>query len=297
MTLSMVIPDLLMVEAGRLLMANELAIVQTYWPDLRLSTEARAVHETRKAIRRTFTLFKLFAPFFAGGELDPHRRGLRKIMRRLAPCRDTTVFRMKLAIYNETAERSLTELAGDWDTKQIAADDALRQYLARPSVAAVLERYAQLTGTAGSGLPAASDNAAPIRVRHALPAMVFQRLGTVQAYGDLLPDATEDQLHQLRIQFKELRYTLSFFKEVLGEAGNAFIEVSRSMQDFLGDLNDARVAVDLMAKTEEHREEAAIYGAFQQSRLEELMAEAPERYADFDQPALRLELATALATL
>jgi len=297
MTRPTITPDLLMAEAGRLLMADELATVQAYWPELRLSAEVTAVHETRKAIRRTFTLFKLFTPSFAPGELERHRRGLRKIMRRLAPCRDAAVFRLRMAAYNETAERPLTGLADYWAARQNEADDVLRQYLARQSVADILDRYAHLTATVGSGLPEASDRDAPIRVRHALPALLLQRLGAVAAYGDLLPDATADQLHQLRIQFKELRYTLSFFSDILMEQAHDFIDVSRRMQEFLGDLNDLNVAIVLMDGMEEHREEAAVYSDSLRPRLAQLTAEVPARYAEFDRADLRLELSTVLAIL
>jgi len=75
-------------EAARLMMAEQLAIVYEHLPALQQDAAVTAVHETRKAIRRTFTLFKLFAPSFAPGELEPHRRTLRRLMRRLAPCRD-----------------------------------------------------------------------------------------------------------------------------------------------------------------------------------------------------------------
>ena len=82
-------PDMLITEAARLIMAEQLAIVYEHLPALRQSADAVAVHESRKAIRRTFTLFKLFTPIFAPHELEPHRQTLRRLMRRLAPCRDT----------------------------------------------------------------------------------------------------------------------------------------------------------------------------------------------------------------
>lgn len=290
-------PHLLMAEAGRQLMAGELATVQAHWPELRLSAGMVAVHETRKAIRRTFTLFKIFTPFFIAGELEPHRRGLRKIMRRLAPCRDTAVFRQKLKAYNDTAERPLLGLLNAWDARQQIADDNLRLYLAKPRAAATLERYAVLASTLGSGLPPAAEEDAPIEVRHALPAIIFQRFGAVEAYGDLLPGATEEQLHQLRIQFKELRYTLTFFKELLGDEGSQIIDECRKMQDFLGELNDASVAIELMTGMEAHREEAAIYSAFQRARLESLVDETEAHYARFNRPELRAVLAAALAAL
>ena len=169
------IAEIPIAEAGRLLMAGELAIIQTHWPALRLAADTTAVHETRKAIRRTFTLFKLFAPYFAPDELEPHRATLRRMMRRLAPCRDAAVFRLKLAAYNETAEPPLTKLADHWDERQARADEKLREYLGRRPVIRRLDRYTRLTVSPGMGLPRGKDRAAPLLVGHALPALLFQR--------------------------------------------------------------------------------------------------------------------------
>ncbi len=70
--------DLSIADAARLMMAEQLAIVYEHLPALRQGADGLAVHETRKAIRRTFTLFKLFAPTFAPKALEPHRRTLRR---------------------------------------------------------------------------------------------------------------------------------------------------------------------------------------------------------------------------
>ena len=69
------------------------------------------------------------------------------------------------------------------------------------------------------------------------------------------------------------------------------------MQEFLGDLNDVSVAIELLDRMNEHREEAAVYRDYQQSRLDQLVGEVPARYAEFDRPDIRLELATLVATL
>ncbi|WP_231911288.1 CHAD domain-containing protein [Candidatus Promineifilum breve] len=290
------IAEIPIAEAGRLLMAGELAIIQTHWPALRLAADTTAVHETRKAIRRTFTLFKLFAPYFAPDELEPHRATLRRMMRRLAPCRDAAVFRLKLAAYNETAEPPLTKLADHWDERQARADEKLREYLGRRPVIRRLDRYTRLTVSPGMGLPRGKDRAAPLLVGHALPALLFQRVGAVRAWGALLPTATPAQFHQLRIQFKELRYTLTFFEPVLSGCAD-LIDLSRQIQDHLGALNDASVAVELLEGMKHHHDEADRYRAFQQAELERLTAGFLPLYAAFDRPEVRRELALTLADL
>ena len=58
----------------------------------------------------------------------------------------------------------------------------------------------------------------PQRIRHVLPVVIQQRLAAVRAYEGYLegPDVPLERLHRLRIAFKSLRYTLEFFREVLG---------------------------------------------------------------------------------
>lgn len=289
--------DLPLAEAARLMMAEQLAIVYEHLPALEQSAAVPAVHETRKAIRRTFTLFKLFAPVFAPEALEPHRRTLRRLMRRLGPCRDLAVFRQKLAAYNETAELPLLGLSQYVEDRQAKADKRLRRYLERPKVHHELQRYRRFTKPDGGGLPAGNDKAAPLLVRHALPTLVFQRLGAVRAFGDVLPTATAAQFHQLRIQFKELRYTLTFFEDLLGETSGQIIEMTRLVQDHLGLLNDASVATALLSALECCPEEVAIYSDTQQAELARLTEAFHPLYAAFDRPDIRQVLALTVASL
>ncbi len=288
-------PDHPMSEAGRRLMAEELVVMQDHWPALRLAADVTAVHETRKAIRRTLTLFKLFAPYFAPDALPPHRATVRGIMRRLAPCRDTAVFRTYLADYNATAPAPLAGLARLWDERQAEADARLCAYLGRKSIVRRLDRYTRLATTTGMGLPKRSRKTAPLLVRHALPGLLFERMAAVRAWGDLLPNLTPRQFHQLRIQFKELRYTLGFFEPLLVEGG-AVLGLSRRIQEHLGQLNDAGVGLELLADVRRYPDEVATYAPYLRGELARLTADFSPLYAEFDQPEVRRALALAVVT-
>jgi len=132
-------------------------------------------------------------------------------------------------------------------------------------------------------------------VRHALATLVFQRLGAVRAFGDILPTATAAQFHQLRIQFKELRYTLAFFEDLLGETSGRIIDMTRQVQDHLGLLNDASVAMALLIAMDCCPEEVALYGDFQQAELARLTDEFHPLYAAFDRPDIRQVLALTVS--
>lgn len=295
MTPPPIAPDDPIAEAGRRLMAEELAIMQDHWPALRLSADMTAVHETRKAIRRSLTLFQLFAPYFAPEMLTPHRATLRGIMRRLAPCRDMAVFRLKLAAYNATAAAPLAGLALLWDERQVTTDARLCAYLGRKSIVHKLHRYTRLVTSPGMGLPKRSRKGAPLLVRHALPELLFARIAAVRAWGDRLPDLSPRQFHQLRIQFKELRYTLGFFEPLLVEIG-AVNDLSRRIQEHLGLLNDASVGVELLADVKRYPDEAAAYEQFLRGELARLTAGFLPLYAEFDRPEVRRALALAVVT-
>jgi len=97
-----------------------------------------------------------------------------------------------------------------------------------------------------------SQDGAPVphRLRHVVPATVYQRLAAVWAYDEWVtrpgvPQATE-RLHQLRIAAKGLRYTLEFFQEVLGPEAETLIDQIKALQDHLGHLQDAVVASNLL---------------------------------------------------
>lgn len=290
-------PDTTLAEAARHMMAEQLEIVREHLPALRERADVTAVHETRKAIRRTFTLFKLFAPSFAPGELEPHRQGLRKLMRRLAPCRDLAVFRANLLDYNTAAGQPLLALADYVEEMQAAADQRLIAYLQRPRTQKRMKRYARFTTTEGAGLLPPGEKAPLVLVRHVLPVLIFQRLGAVRAWGDILPTATPVQFHQLRIQFKELRYTLTFFEDLLGETSGQIIEMTRQMQEHLGHLNDASVAVAYLVEIDCCPEEVAVYGDYQRNELTRLTQEFYPLYAQFDRRDVRQVLALTVASL
>ena len=60
------------------------------------------------------------------------------------------------------------------------------------------------------------------------------------------PDVPLTRLHQLRIASKGLRYALEFLQEVLGPEARLLIKEFKTMQDHLGDLQDAVVASNIL---------------------------------------------------
>lgn len=88
----------------------------------------------------------------------------------------------------------------------------------------------------------------PHKVIDVLPSLLYNQLAKIRSYNDLVyaEDRSFEMLHALRIDIKLIRYTLEFFEEVLGSKTSGVIKDLKKLQDNLGDLHDAVVAVNLL---------------------------------------------------
>ncbi len=299
-------PDMPIAELGRQMLAAQLAIMQTYLPILQQGPEVTAVHETRKAIRRTYTAVRIFHPYFEPGLLDGYRKRLRKLMKRLAPCRDTAVFLDKLQLFAAESGVELAELIAYWQVQKTAVDANLQQYLGREKWAAFWPQYAEFTSTTGRGALALPP-LAPVKARHLIPGLLYERVAGVRAFdayghcGRLPSDhhtaAGLHQMHQIRIQCKELRYAFEFFSPLLGPEIEPVIVVLEQLQDNLGALNDARVALEMLTHTPGRETAVAQYRQEKQAEINRLLTEFPPLWEALNGIEWRRNLALALAVL
>lgn len=293
-------PDMPIAELGRQMLAAQLAIIQTYWPVLQQGPEVTAVHETRKAIRRTYTAVRIFRPYFEPGLLDGYRKRLRKLMKRLAPCRDTAVFLDKLQLFATESDVDLAELIAYWQGQLTAVDANLQQYVNRGKWAKFWPVYAEFTGTAGRGvLP--WPPLAPVKSRHLIPGLLYERVAGVRAFDDYgrshLTAADIHQMHQIRIQCKELRYAFEFFSPLLGPEIEPVIAVLEQLQDNLGALNDARVALEMLERVMGMETAVSCYHQEKQAEIARLLVEFPPLWEALNGAEWRRNLALALAIL
>jgi len=161
----------------------------------------------------------------------------------------------------------------------------------------------------GAGaLPAPADKPMPHQVSHLVPSLIYNRYQVVRGYETVLEGAPIETLHALRIDCKRLRYSLEFFREVLGSEVEDTIKEVVIMQDHLGDLNDADVACSLLvgflegwarAKQRERINVSGVtrYLVAKQNDLRELIESFPEAWRRFNRPEVRRNLALAVSVL
>lgn len=290
-------------EAGRCALAQQLAVIEAHDSALRDQASATSVHETRKAIRRTRTLFKLLKPYFVAHTFRRYRRCLKNLMRPLGQARDLEVCLHKLQRFRQgaglpTAEvEALVALEQAWQAEKSGADEAARQAARQPTYRDCLAVYAVFTATAGAGLPAARNRFAPSQIGHLAPVHIYERLAAVRAFEGQIAAASTAELHQLRICFKELRYTLEFFSPVLGREIERILADLNGIQDHLGDLNDTQVALALLAGREELEAAVQLYRGVQKAEMARLVDTFGPVWDTFNDAAWRRQLSAALSVL
>jgi CHAD domain-containing protein len=88
----------------------------------------------------------------------------------------------------------------------------------------------------------------PTRVANVLPSELWAHYGELCAFEKVLPWASDETLHAMRIQGKRMRYLLEFFREVLDRCVEKPIEAIVALQDRLGELQDAVVTIGLVGE-------------------------------------------------
>ncbi len=302
---SLAITDTL-AEAGRKIALPLFIAMLQHEEGARSGENIEDVHQMRVATRRMRTLFKAFKD-------DYKQKSLRKIVpplcrtaRLLGAVRDIDVLWDDLQRYHSAAATDL-QAGYAWMRKRIdkrrnKARKALLRWLDSEDYAAWLDAFTGFLIKAGKGaVKVNEDDITPYQVRHVLPVLLHQRLAAVRAFDVVIDEANTTSLHNLRIRFKQLRYMVEFFRDVLGSSAENFIEEIKAMQDLLGRLNDIAVAQAILSDMK--RPDETVAAAVEQyttailTEQQELLAALPNAWARFNSRIVQRALSDALLVL
>jgi len=236
--------DMPMAEAGRAVLRLHFEGMLEHEEGTR-GGDIDALHDMRVASRRQRAAFRIFAPCYKRKVIRPFRRELRRLAGSLGVVRDLDVQLDALRAYQTSqpagTDEALQPLLDDWLGEREAARGELIAHLGSEEYRAFKQSYFEFLATGGAGLQAPAG--LPSRVQDELPQVVWQRYDAVRAYAAVLPWATVETLHALRIEGKRLRYALEFFLEVLGPRAEKLVADIVALQDHVGELHDTDVAL------------------------------------------------------
>ena len=310
-------PEDAMSEAGRKVMRFNFARMLSHEEGTRKGENIEALHDMRVATRRMRASFEVFEEAFERRALKSHLDGLRRTGRLLGAVRDLDVFMEKAQRYIETLPESqrgdLHPLLHAWQEQRQAAREKMLALLNSPEYHTFKREFNIFLNTPGAGkrsLP--KDQPAPDLVREVAPMMIYTRLAAVRSYDSWLEDAPIERLHALRIEFKKLRYTVEYFREVLGHQAEDVIDELKTIQDHLGDMTDAQVATVILANfieesearqaelpTEERAnlQPVVTYLAYRDNERHRLMVTFKDVWRHFSRKDFRRKVAQAVSVL
>jgi CHAD domain-containing protein len=290
----------------------------------RLGEDPEQLHDMRVATRRMRAAIPVFHDYLNLEQMAPFVKGMRRAGRTLGTVRDLDVFFEKMQRYLSTlpAERrsDLDPLLEVWRVQRERARGEMLCYLDSGRYACFVQRFGEFLSVPGAAaLPTLSSVGEPLpnRLRHVVPTVLYRHLAEVRAYDEWMAGQSVPlgRYHQLRIASKGLRYTLEFFREILGSGAGQLIEEVKELQDLLGDINDAVVACNLLrdyltwgtwGRTSEQASfssslivspGAAAYLAYRQSELQGLLLKFPDIWKGFQGPKFSRWMARAVAVL
>ena len=306
-----------MAEAGRKILRFHFAHMLSHEKGTRLGEDIEELHDMRVATRRMRAAFEVFKPFFKPKAIKNHLKGLRATGRALGRVRDLDVFMEKAEHYLETLPEGkragLEPLLDAWQQERDIARDKMLAHLDSESYQQFKQDFNEFVSAPGADARQFSgNNPEPDLVRHVAPILVYTSLAAVRAYDKVISNAVIEQLHALRIEFKKLRYTVEFFREVLGIQSKEVINDLKTLQDHLGDLNDANVACQILREFIETWEERQMalplqerqnpepvvdYLAAKHAERYNLMVTFPEAWTHFNRPEFLENVALAISVL
>jgi CHAD domain-containing protein len=251
----------------------------------------------------------MFAPFYRKRAIRSYRQALEKVARSLGAVRDLDVLWMKTQEYLETlpadSRNELNILLENWQGQLYAARTRLIQTLDSHRYARFVDDFAAFVSTPQRDTVDLTGGARPepYLVRHVAPRLIYERYTSVRAYETALPGAPLTTYHRLRIEAKRLRYALETFEEALGPEARNVIDAAKKLQDHLGDLQDARVAIAAIQRfIQEADAQLSTVGMIQYlaAREEEkhrLLSDIPQVWEAFTNPDMRGALALAVSIL
>ncbi|MGE5503600.1 MAG: CHAD domain-containing protein, partial [Actinomycetota bacterium] len=209
-----------------------------------LAGDGEAVHQMRVALRRLRSAVRLFAKVVDGPATAKALDDIRWLLRHLGPARDADVFVTEMlapVVEAHPGDRAMAALDSHWRRRRDADMAA-----ARDAVASM--RFTALVLDLGAWIEAGRWNVAKAATRAVVPfaaKVLARRHRKIMKAGDgRLARLPPDELHQVRILGKQLRYGCEFFAGLLpGKAARPFIAGLAELQDALGRINDIATAL------------------------------------------------------
>lgn len=289
--------------AVRKLLLHNMARLINWEPVAVEGIDPEGVHKMRVATRRIRSVLEVFVRYIETDQYKSVNKRIRRTAKLLGDVRDLDVFMETVYVYVEN------ELAGDVAPLQPMLDTLNKPYQkARRQLIRWLDdqKYDDFVQAFVKELRTDKldmvHDVQTFTVAHMVPRLVYSYLEYLRLHEPLLAEADYAMLHEARLDAKRFRYVLEFFTDVLGDEVTNVISAAKGLQDFLGEMNDLRIANDIAKSVQDDLSgdaKAAVktFRSYCKDRATTLRGTVLERWASFDTPEMRAALGAAVGKL
>ncbi|HYO87680.1 MAG TPA: CHAD domain-containing protein [Candidatus Limnocylindrales bacterium] len=297
-----------MAEAGRTVLLRDFIDMLNHESGALTGEDTEDLHEMRVATRRMRSALRLLEPYYTGKTAAKFRKQLGDIADVLGDIRDRDVLLDDMNDYlpalPEDVQAELRRVMQWLEGERESEREDLHDLVSKRNYGRFIAAFQKFLTTPEAHAVALTSGGkvTPMLVRHVLPTVIYEHLGIVRAYGALIEDADGPTLHQLRIEFKRLRYTVTLFEELLGASTKSFIKELKAVQDLLGRMQDIVTAHALLDPMQARLDDAQLealnaYFVKIDEESEELRGQVMAVWRHFDTKTVQKQLTSAVALL
>lgn len=231
--------------AGRIAMAQHVRKLYKHLPGALAGDDPHDIHQMRVSTRRLRACLTSTAAAYKPEIVQQLRKRLRRLARTLGDVRDRDVMLIRLrddvAKLSPEQSAALQQVIDRLQAERETAHATLIGELAHKRTTRLLHELTSFLSCPLEDVQA-DDGGVPLLVRHHAGSAIWQEYEAIRRFETVMPHASTEHLHELRIACKHLRYTLELFEPAMGQEANALIDLVTAMQEQLGHVHDADVA-------------------------------------------------------
>lgn len=284
---------------GTRAMRKELKHIREHVAGVNEGNDPEEVHQMRVATRRLRTMSRALetASAFRRGRVERLRDQLKQLARRLGDVRDLDILLERLDAYERESGQTSTALRDALHSRREMALSQLRKALQRPKT----ERLMRHPRRTAKRLAANTPEARQVLVRYVAGDALWKRYEAILGFEAIIAGGAETwQLHALRIACKQLRYALELFSDESDPCAQPLIETLKTVQGYLGDLQDSVFAVTVLTQLRNEKPDDQTLAGFlvaQQTQRETLRQGFAPYWEDISGPTYRQRLGEFIASL
>jgi inorganic triphosphatase YgiF len=235
------------VSGARKVVAVQLEELRVHDPGTRRGDDAEAVHDMRVATRRLRAALSMFSTAFPPRLRTTLRDELKWLRGCLGGVRDIDVQLQRVVAFCASTPAGLRAAVESYsrylERRRTEYRKIMSEALRSPRYFALLERLEKFS----IGAMPVSDDAALRPVGGLAAEVVAAAYQRVRKRGrKVQAEPTPEDLHELRIRAKRLRYALEFCRDLAGRDARRAVRRLVRLQDLLGAFHDAVVAADFV---------------------------------------------------